>query len=42
LLWGPLQEVANRRDLPINKEEQQKENIKENNDRSIGKQKIDA
>jgi hypothetical protein len=38
---GPLQEVATRKDLPINKEEQQKENIEENNERSIGKQKID-
>jgi hypothetical protein len=39
---GPLQEVATREDLPIKKEgQQQKENIKENNDRSIGKQKID-
>jgi hypothetical protein len=42
LLFGPLQEVATRRDLPINSEEQQqKEDIKENNERSIGKQKID-
>jgi hypothetical protein len=41
LAFGPLQEVATRKDLPINKEEQQKENIKENNERSIGKQKID-
>jgi hypothetical protein len=41
-LLRPLQEVATRRDLPISSEEQQqKEDIKENNERSIGKQKID-